>query len=64
MEWEYYTLRFKVSGFFSQKIDTAKIDAALNEAGREGWELVNGAVVGQTYGGVSELLFFFKRQTG
>ncbi|MCX5770423.1 MAG: DUF4177 domain-containing protein [Candidatus Hydrogenedentes bacterium] len=62
MEWEYYTLKFKLGGFLSPKIEPDKIDTALNEAGSQGWDLVNAVAVTQSYGAVSELIFFFKRQ--
>jgi hypothetical protein len=62
MEWEYYTLKLKPGGFFSSKIEPEKVDALLNEAGSQGWELVNVVSISQAYGATGELLFVFKRQ--
>lgn len=62
MEWEYYTLKMKVAGFWGAKIDTQLIDGTLNELGREGWELVSLIPVTQAYGIVKELVMVFKRQ--
>ena len=62
MEWEYYTLKMKVAGFWGPKVETEKIDALLNEAGSQGWETVNVVGLSQSYGATNELLFVFKRQ--
>jgi len=62
MDWEYYTLKMKVAGFWGTKIDTQEIDGALNGLGSEGWELVSVIPVTQTYGIVKELVMVFKRQ--
>ena len=62
MDWEYYTLKVKVGGFWVAKVETEKIDAILNEAGNQGWEMVNVVGLSQSYGATNELLFFFKRQ--
>lgn len=61
MEWEYYTLKLKPKGIFSSKIEPEQVDGMLNEAGVQGWELVNVVSVNQGYGATGELLFFFKR---
>jgi hypothetical protein len=61
MEWEYYTLRIKATGFWGAKIETDKLDATLNEAGSQGWELVSAAGLNQSYGATKELVLFFKR---
>jgi hypothetical protein len=60
MEWEYCTQKFKVGGFFGAKIEQSEIDGALNEAGAQGWELVNTVGIIQN-GWMSQLVFFFKR---
>lgn len=62
MEWEYFALKIRPGGFWSSKVEPEKVDAALNEAGNQGWELVNAVGLSQGYGAINELLFFFKRQ--
>ena len=63
MTWEYKTLRLEIAGFMTPKVDAAKIDAALDEFGVEGWELVS--AFDTNAGGASyQLLAIFKRPRG
>jgi hypothetical protein len=58
MKWEYKTLKYEASGFFSQKIKTEPLDEELNQLGAEGWELV--AALHPTTGATANI-FLFKR---
>jgi len=62
MDWEYYTLKVKVAGFWGAKIETENLDATLNQAGSQGWEMVSVVGLSQSYGATKEVVFFFKRQ--
>jgi len=62
MDWEYYTYKVKTSGFWGSKLDTGNLDNALNEIGRQGWELVSAVGLNATYGITKEVVMIFKRQ--
>ena len=61
MNWEYKTLRLDVMGFMSPKVDTATIDAALNECGRDGWELISAFDTNFGHGQSCHIVVIFKR---
>lgn len=61
MDWEYYTYKIKTGGFWGAKVDNQKLDDALNEIGRQGWELVSVVGLNVTYGITKEVVMFFKR---
>lgn len=59
--WEYTTTLVKTAGVFSGKIKTDPVDIALEEHGRQGWELVSvfqGANVSASLPGI---MLVFKR---
>lgn len=41
MRWEYKTIKFKKSSFFSGSLDTDELNQEINALGRDGWELVS-----------------------
>ncbi len=63
-QWHYATWKINVSGFFGPNVETTQIDAALNEAGRAGWELVSITDLNWNQGGSKFLLYTFKRPVG
>jgi hypothetical protein len=62
--WEYRTLKIDISGFFGPKLNVDRIAEALNEQGREGWELVSSFDVSHHHGVSSDVLMIFKRPLG
>ncbi|HEY1016610.1 MAG TPA: DUF4177 domain-containing protein [Herpetosiphonaceae bacterium] len=60
--WEYHTEYIDVRGFFGPRIDQAALTALLNQAGTEGWELVNTIDVDRGHGATAHLMFLFKRR--
>ena len=64
MQWEYKTLRLDVSGSMAPKVDVAKLDAALNEQGRDGWELVSTFDTNWGSGQSCHIVAVFKRALG
>ena len=59
--WEYSTVKVKAKGFLGGKIDEKDLDAALNNAGREGWELAAAPALSRAYGQTVEVVLIFKR---
>lgn len=43
MQWEYKTLVYKKSTWFTGSLEVTELEAILNELGRERWELVSAA---------------------
>lgn len=41
MQWEYKTTTLDLPGIINTRVESAKIDAMLNQLGRDGWELVS-----------------------
>lgn len=39
--WEYKTIKFNSKGFLGGVVDIPTLDAALNDLGAQGWELVS-----------------------
>jgi hypothetical protein len=62
--WEYRTLKIDISGFFGPKLNVDRIAEALNEQGREGWELVSSFDLNYHQGISSDVLMIFKRPLG
>jgi hypothetical protein len=62
MKWEYKTLKFGTKGIFGGKVDESALDKALNEIGRQGWELVSMLATSQAQGQSRDLIAVFKRQ--
>lgn len=60
-QWEYKTINFETTGFTGGILDMAKFDSALNEAGRDGWELVNCLTTNQSYGSTRTVVAVLKR---
>lgn len=61
MRWEYKTIKMKIAGWFGPDVDVQVLADALNESGREGWELVSTLDLNTGQGHSSELLAVFKR---
>ncbi len=61
-QWEYYTFKVDTKGFNGGKVDQKNLDIRLNQAGREGWELVTAVSSNQAFGSTLCLLYTFKRQ--
>ncbi len=62
-KFEYKTMVFDAKGFWGGKIDVSDFDHALNEAGRDGWELVETTASNQSYGSTRYVICVFKRET-
>jgi hypothetical protein len=61
MRWEYRTIKMKIAGWFGSNVDVQELADALNELGREGWELVSTLDLDTGHGHSSELVAVFKR---
>ncbi len=57
MRWEYKTLKYTKRSFFTGTLDAEALEHALNDLGREGWELVS---INQTQ--MQSALVVLKRQ--
>ena len=57
MRWEYKTLKYTKRSFFTGALDAEALEHALNDLGREGWELVS---INQTQ--MQSALVVLKRQ--
>jgi hypothetical protein len=62
--WEYRTLKIDVSGFVGPKLNVDVFAEALNEQGRNGWELVSSFDLNYHEGISSDVLLIFKRPLG
>ena len=60
--WEYKTIEFDTKGWGGGLLDITMFNEALNNNGREGWELVNCFVTNQTQGVSRKVIAVFKRQ--
>jgi hypothetical protein len=62
--WEYKTVELAAEmTFLGGKVDPAKLDALLNDLGRQGWELVSAFDTNWGYGATRFVLAIFKRPT-
>ena len=63
MKWEYKTLSLDIQGGWTgvPKVEPAKIDAALDELGRDGWELVSAFDTNRGHGASCHAVAIFKR---
>jgi hypothetical protein len=59
--WEYMSLTTEAGGWVSPKFDAARLEAQLNELGREGWELVGTVATHDQGGKTHALVALFKR---
>lgn len=61
MTWEYKTLVLSVAGFMAPKVNVPNVEAAMNELGRDGWELVSALDTNAGHGSSCHLVAIFKR---
>jgi len=61
MEWEYKTVKLRTKGFWGGTLDESRLDAMMNELGREGWELAAGFPTTESYGRTRDVVVIFKR---
>ncbi len=61
MQWEYRTIKLKGKGFWGGGLDETQLDDAMNELGREGWELVSVLGTNEVYGKTRHIVAIFKR---
>jgi len=62
VQWEYKTLEFEAKGFAGGLLDISAFNEALNNCGRDGWELVSCFDTNQSYGATRKVIAVFKRQ--
>ncbi len=61
MQWEYKTLVYKKTSFFTGSLEVSELETILNELGRERWELVS-AAPNAHLGHQRGLVLIFKKQ--
>jgi hypothetical protein len=62
MRWEYLTVKFIASGFFTTgTLDGDAFNGKLNELGEQGWELVTVFDTNWVQGGTRDVVAVFKR---
>lgn len=61
MIWEYKTVKLRTTGFIGGKLDETKLDATMNQLGREGWELTAAFDTNEAYGSTRDVVVIFKR---
>jgi hypothetical protein len=61
-QWEYITLEFETRGFAGGLLDTHAFNDALNNYGREGWEMVSCFDTNQSQGASRRVIAVLKRQ--
>jgi hypothetical protein len=60
--WEYKTIKAGVdSSWLGGKVDETKLEARLNELGRDGWELVVAFDTNMAQGQTRDVVAIFKR---
>lgn len=59
--WEYRVVKLGIGGFTGPKVDTPKLERALDELGGDGWELVSTLDTNIAQGSSDELVLFLKR---
>ena len=62
--WEYWTLKVEAQGLFGGNADENELDRLLNDAGRQGWELVTALDTTRWIEKAQQMLFTFKRPVG
>jgi hypothetical protein len=62
VQWEYQTMAIKAGGFMGGKVDEEAFTRALNELGRERWELVTVFDTAMGSGQTRDVIAVFKRQ--
>jgi hypothetical protein len=60
-QWEYKSVQLDVAGWFTPDVQPDALDAALNEHGAAGWELVSAFDVNRGHGRTSAVVALFKR---
>ena len=60
--WEYKTVLIDLGGFFRPNVKLDTLDAALNQEGEDGWELVTAVPVATGNGATIAFVCFFKRR--
>lgn len=61
-QWEYRTVKVEAKGWFvGGVLDQSKFEAALNELGRDGWELVSTFDTNMLHGQTREIVAVLKR---
>ena len=61
--YEYKTQVIDAKGLWGGKIDVDEFNSALNELGRDGWELVGTTASNEAYGRTAGIICVFKRET-
>ena len=61
-QWEYKTIKMDTKGWLGGLLDVEVFDAALNELGGQGWELVAAFDTNQSHGASREAIAVFKRR--
>jgi hypothetical protein len=62
MSWEYKTLKLGTKGFFGGKVEDTKLEKALNDLGRQDWELVSIFATSQAQGQSRDVVAVLKRR--
>ncbi len=62
MSWEYKTLKLGTKGLLGGKANEAELEKALNELGRQGWELVSIFTTNQAQGQTRDIVVVLKRR--
>lgn len=62
-KWEYKVVDFQSGGFMGGLLNTAEIEAKLNELGKDGWELVSSYSTNAGYGATRKLVYTLKKET-
>ncbi|MGF1610945.1 MAG: DUF4177 domain-containing protein [Kiloniellales bacterium] len=62
VQWEYKTVKLRLRGLLGGKIDQDELDGILNQAGREGWELVTVFATALYQGRTQDAAMVFKRR--
>jgi Domain of unknown function (DUF4177) len=61
-QWEYRTVKVEAKGWFTGGVlDQSKFETALNELGRDGWELVSTFDTNMLHGQTREIVAVLKR---
>jgi len=64
-QWEYRTVKVEAKGWFAGGVlDQSKLEAALNDLGRDGWELVSTFDTNMLHGQTREIVSVLKRPKG
>ena len=62
MSWEYKTLKLGTKGFLGGKVNEVELAKALNELGRQDWEVVNVFTTNQGQGQTRDVVVVLKRR--